>query len=212
MGDVVETDADNVTVCVNALSPAPIERIDFFNGRDLIDVWYPFGEQDVGRRIKLIWEGAEYRGRGRETLWAGSAVLSDTSFTNVMAINFWNKERPLRQETSQKCSWQSVTTGGIAGIDAGLKDGDKGTITIDTPLVKETVDLSSIDRQGIQFYAGGLGRKVSLYRLPEQNGAFSAECSVTASVAEGQDNPLFVRITNEDGHRAWSSPIYVVRK
>jgi hypothetical protein len=26
----------------------------------------------------------------------------------------------------------------------------------------------------------------------------------------GVDNPLYVRLTQEDGHQAWSSPIYVV--
>jgi hypothetical protein len=26
----------------------------------------------------------------------------------------------------------------------------------------------------------------------------------------GGDNPLYVRLTQEDGHQAWSSPIYVV--
>jgi hypothetical protein len=26
----------------------------------------------------------------------------------------------------------------------------------------------------------------------------------------GADNPLYVRLTQEDGHQAWSSPIYLI--
>jgi hypothetical protein len=35
---------------------------------------------------------------------------------------------------------------------------------------------------------------------------------LTRSVAlrPGVDNPLYVRLTQEDGHQAWSSPIYVI--
>ena len=39
-------------------------------------------EADLGRRIRVIWEGSEYRGRGRETVWDGHAELSDNAFAN----------------------------------------------------------------------------------------------------------------------------------
>ena len=31
----------------------------------------PFGAGDLGRRVRVLWQGAEYRGRGRETIWQG---------------------------------------------------------------------------------------------------------------------------------------------
>ena len=33
----------------------------------------PFAPADLGRRVRVLWQGAEYRGRGRETLWQGQA-------------------------------------------------------------------------------------------------------------------------------------------
>jgi hypothetical protein len=30
------------------------------------------------------------------------------------------------------------------------------------------------------------------------------------TLAPGRDNPLYVRVTQEDGHQAWSSPIYFI--
>jgi hypothetical protein len=36
--------------------------------------------------------------------------------------------------------------------------------------------------------------------------------SIEAKVASQGDTRLFVRITQEDGHRAWSSPVYLFRE
>jgi hypothetical protein len=31
------------------------------------------------------------------------------------------------------------------------------------------------------------------------------------AVSKGRDTRLFIRVTQEDGHRAWTSPIYLFR-
>jgi hypothetical protein len=50
-----------------------------------------------------------------------------------------------------------------------------------------------------------------VYRLPEQSRATTMH--VLHKVAGGgskADLPVFVRVTQEDGHQAWSSPIYLI--
>ena len=58
---------------------------------------------------------------------------------------------------------------------------------------------------------GALGRRLSVVRLPDVNTHtdFTFERKITFR-ADG-DNPVFVRVTDEDGHQAWTSPIYVYR-
>ena len=36
----------------------------------------PFAAADLGRRVRVLWQGAEYRGRGRETMWQGKLTLT----------------------------------------------------------------------------------------------------------------------------------------
>ena len=36
----------------------------------------PTAPADLGRRIRVLWEGSEYRGRGRETVWRGAVALA----------------------------------------------------------------------------------------------------------------------------------------
>ena len=55
-----------------------------------------------------------------------------------------------------------------------------------------------------------LGRRMRLFRLPDTNEAWQLKHTHTYSLTAGVDNPLYVRVTQEDGHQAWSSPIYVI--
>jgi Protein of unknown function (DUF3604) len=58
------------------LAASPIERVEIRNHTTLLEVWRPYVQADLGSRIRVLWEGAEYRGRGRETnvAWHACAV------------------------------------------------------------------------------------------------------------------------------------------
>ena len=49
-----------------------------------------------------------------------------------------------------------------------------------------------------------------LYRLPDINPCLSMTVDQTVPLHGDRDNPLYVSIFTEDGHQAWSSPIYAV--
>ena len=51
-----------------------------------------------------------------------------------------------------------------------------------------------------------------LFRLPASldPGALSAE--VRVPLRPQGDNPLWIRVTTEDGFQAWSSPVYLFRE
>ena len=60
------------------------------------------------------------------------------------------------------------------------------------------------------YRAGGLARQVAVYRLPDPNDCLDLDlCFRPRSLGIG-DNPFYIRVEQEDGHLAWSSPIYIV--
>ena len=59
--------------------------------------------------------------------------------------------------------------------------------------------------------AGGLDRKIRVFRLPETNPVREMRSSVRIPVQGDRDNPIWVRVTTEDGFLAWSSPVFVYR-
>ena len=62
-----------------SIGTAPIERVDVLHGTQVVQTVRPFAAADLGRRVRVLWQGAEYRGRGRETMWQGKLTLSRQS-------------------------------------------------------------------------------------------------------------------------------------
>ena len=60
--------------------------------------------------------------------------------------------------------------------------------------------------------AGGLDRKITITRLPENLDCFDIELKQDIALNAEGDTPIWVRVATEDGHLAWSSPIYVLRE
>ena len=60
------------------------------------------------------------------------------------------------------------------------------------------------------MFSGLLEKKVRIFRLPNRNSHVTIRYSEVALLHEG-DNPLYVKLVLENGHVAWSSPIYVVK-
>jgi hypothetical protein len=211
MGDILKTGDGEITFMIDVHASAPIERIDIRNGLDTEEIWRPYEEKDLGRRIRVIWEGSEYRGRGRETVWDGFAELTDNAFERLHPINRYNLDKPFDHVAPERLEWQALTTGGFGGFDAWLKDPHKGTLKIDTALVKQEIAVESIGRDEMIFANGGIDRRIRIFRLPDENTQKVAKLERRLKVHPDRDNAYYVRITQEDGHFIWSSPVYVFK-
>jgi hypothetical protein len=210
MGHIVRTEAATVEFIVEAIGSTPIERIDVFNGTELLATFRSFSEAELGRRIRVIWEGAEYRGRGRQTVWDGSLKLAGNSFSKASAVNFLNADTPLRVTGTTGLAWNSVTTGNMAGLDILLDDAAGGTLRIDPKPASAVIPIGEIGMADRVVDAGGLGRRIRVLRLPERLSPAAMDVSLTVALHPGRDNPVYARVTQEDGHQAWSSPIYFI--
>ena len=82
-----------------------------------------YGAADLGRRVRVLWQGAEYRGRGRETMWQGKLTVEGNRIARFAPVNFLNPERKVTETSPGRAlGWTSVTTGNLAGIDLWLED------------------------------------------------------------------------------------------
>jgi len=211
MGDILKSDDAMVEFTIEALASAPIERLEIRNGLDVLETWRPYDKAALGRRIRVIWQGSEYRGRGRQTIWDGGCTLSENAFERVAPINLWNLDKHLRQAGPATLSWEALTTGGFGGFDAWLADARSGTLRIDTPLVKCEIAVADIGLHDLAFEADGIGRRIRVFRLPDENPHRRLLLSRRIPLKTTGDNALYVCLTQEDGHLVWSSPIYVFR-
>jgi hypothetical protein len=211
MGDIVRPGRVPMRLTAEVIGTAPIERVEIMHGTAVAQTVRPYRAADLGRRVRVLWQGAEYRGRGRETLWHGKLTVSGNRIERFAAVNFLNPER-IVQETAPgtALAWTSVTTGNLAGIDLWLEQADQGTLDIETNVVSGQIDLAGLAGETRSFNGGGLGRQLGVYRLPEADWGRGVRIDHTVSFAGDADLPVYLRVTQSDGHQAWSSPIYLI--
>lgn len=211
MGDIIRPGNATMHLAAEVIGTAPIERLDVMHGVDVAQTVRPFTETDLGRRIRVMWQGAEYRGRGRETLWQGKVTVSGNRIARFAAVNFLNPERTV-QETAPgtALAFNSVTTGNLAGIDLWLEKPHTGAINVETNIVSGQVDLATLGAKVETFDGGGLGRQLRIYRLPDAEWSRRLTVQHAVRFPGGRDLPVYLRVTQADGHQAWSSPIYLI--
>jgi hypothetical protein len=209
MGDIVTTQATSIRFHAAVAAASPVLSVELRCGCEVIETLRPHADAPLSKRVRVEWSGAEYRGRGRETIWDGFARAVGGTVVSAQAINFLNPQRPLRQPALDRVEWTSITTGNFAGVDLVLSDDAQG-IAVQTPHATVERALDALEAEPLVVDCGGLARQLRLSRLPSALTALSVAFDRDVPLLSA-DNPLLVCVTLEDGHQAWSSPIYVVR-
>lgn len=211
MGDIIRPGTVPMRLAAEVIGTAPIDRVDILHGTAVVRTIRPYTSADLGRRVRVLWQGAEYRGRGRETHWQGRLTLNDNRFSRHAPVNFLNPERQVRETAPGiALAWDSVTTGNLAGVDIWLDEAHRGTLSVETNIRSGAVDIGSLGENTVVFDGGGLGRRLSIYRLPDKEWGRRLTLDHTVTFSGGTDLPIYLRVTQSDGHQAWSSPIYLI--
>jgi hypothetical protein len=108
--------------------------------------------------------------------------------------------------------WDAITTGNFGGFDVWLEEGAKAELDLTTNRGAIRKPLESIGLEDTVLEAGGLERRLRVFRLPEENPHREVEHQLRISLKPEGDNPLWICVTSEDGFQAWSSPVFVYRK
>jgi hypothetical protein len=216
MGDAIELNAGSPCLHVRAVGTGAVERIEVRNGLETIAVYSPYTDGDLGDRVKITWSGGEVRGRARLVSWHGGLTVEGNRIAGdpngaVTPINFWNADRPLQQVSETELAWRSITTGGLSGVILTLSEPGAGTLHIRTEQGQVECPVSALGLEPRTWSYGGLRKELSIHRLPARP---TREIDWTLPLADLHpgDNPIYVKLVQEDGHMAWTSPIYVVRE
>ncbi|MDH3666247.1 MAG: DUF3604 domain-containing protein, partial [Paracoccaceae bacterium] len=211
VGDIARVSDDEVELFINVIGSAPVEKIDLFDGLDHLATYRTYGADDLGSRVRLTFSGAEYRGRSRTTNWDGSLEIDGNEIIRAEMFNNWNLDRGIQHRSAKAVSWKAVTSGNYCGVDLWFKNGAAGRLKIDTSHARLEVPISELSVEETKVEAGGLKRRMTAQRLPEQLDQRSMEINQSCLVHADRDTRLYIRVQQIDGHRAWTSPIYLFR-
>jgi hypothetical protein len=209
MGDIVQTTEAEVEISVEAASGTPIERIDLLLGAETHQTFHGHAPSERGHRVRVLWSGAEYRGRGRQTNWKGRLELDQARIERHRRINIWNPERLVEPDGDSALVFETITAGNFGGVDLWL-DRMAGNLDISANLVEGQVSLANLESD-VALDAGGLERRIRVFRLPDELNQREMSVRARIPVYALGDTPVWVRVTTEDGFQAWSSPIFLFR-
>lgn len=208
MGDIVQTGEDAATLRLSVQSTSPIERVEVRTGERVLATLRP--HQEVGRRVRIVWQGARYRGRGRSVRWDGSLLVRGGRLQRVERINAWNPEHAFSWSEAS-ASWEAITTGNFGGLDLWLDETPDTTLHLTTPHGAFSMPTADIGAEDVRVDYGGLGQAIRLFRLPDVGTAQAFSAAVPVPIAAAGDTPVWLVVTTEDGHQAFTSPTYVFR-
>ena len=232
MGSEYSTDS-LPEIAVKIIGAGPLERVEVFRGLDLLHS----EEMSPGRsenRVRVTWEGASRRTSYSGVVWDGTVKTVDGSITGVEKVRFDSPRSEITDSTENAVSWTSWACGYRSGLLLDI-DGTPDT-AIDLALSSDVIASSQYGGHGetggrrINFAAadrvripttlsalkesprslnlGELDRIVTVELAPDP-GPDRAEFKLTDPSPKPGINPYWVRVTQTDMEKAWTSPVFV---
>ena len=162
-------------------------------------------------RVRVVWSGAMIKGRDRIATWDGGLTLSAGAIRGAEGYAFDSASEGIVEQTSTSVTWRSVTSGDEDGVILDVEVSPDAVIEFHSPIVDFRVRLADIEPEPYVHVAGGVDLQVKVEYLPLGNGRdcdFDYHEPLPPGVAT---QPYYVRLTQIDGNRAWSSPFYITR-
>ena len=190
----------------------PIERVDVFRGLEILRTVSPYtAAAFVGSlRYRIAWAGSRVRGRDRLTTWDGQIELSAGRIVDALPFAMENPEKGIAERTPSRVRWVSNTTGDDDGVDLTLDAPTDTILRFRTPVIDLDVPLADLESGAtLTFPAGGIDLRVFMRRLPARDVSRELSFDHAHPIPPRGRHAYWVRVTQEDGAQAWTSPVYL---
>jgi hypothetical protein len=202
-----------VRIAGRVAGTGPVERVDVFRGLDQIASRTPYTPASFAGspRYRIAWAGSRVRGRDRLTTWDGHLELSAGRIVEAQAYSMENPEKGIAERTPTRVRWVSNTTGDDDGVDLAIEAPADVVVRFRSPVIDLDIPLAPLaDGATATYPAGGVDLRVYARRLPARDGALDLAFDHTdPAPPRGRCHAYWIRVTQEDGAQAWTSPVYL---
>lgn len=203
-------DARRLRLRVVAAGTADLEELLVLRGTECVCRWPPRVERDP-RRVRVVWSGARIRGRDRRARWDGAIALSGGRIVGAEGYAFDSAAEGIVARTETRVAWRSATSGDEDGVILEVEADAAALLRFESDIATFEVRLGDLDGAPCVRPAGGVALQVKVERLP-LGGGRRCDFVHEEEVPTGGAHPYYVRLTQTDGARAWTSPFYVSRR
>lgn len=219
MGEEIYLDK-NPKLDIDVVGTGPIKSVEIIKGTETIYKETYKNEKAVGsnkRLVKIMWEGVATRGRRKSTNWDGTVHISEGKICSAETIAFDRIEQGITGMTNQWFSFHSTTSGDMDGLLIEVDAPDTAKLSFNSSVLNYEVEVGELNVEPKLYTGGGVNLNSSVCLIDNEQlstynkDTFNAKISFTDNLTEGM-NPYWVKVVQEDGHMAWSSPIFVNKK
>ena len=214
-----EISVDNIPeLHIRAAGSAPIERVIIYNWDKRIR------EKRVlptcRHKIRINWTGVVRRARKKSADWSGTLRIENGTILNAEAVCFDRLDQGIISQNKTEVAWKSSTSGDIDGLELELQSNEKTILYFNTQYTSFEIPVSQITENAIELDAGGENLKVDISlasAIPSQEVEYLKSCVVELrenieDLNREEENAVWVKIIQIDGHMAWSSPIFINKR
>ena len=198
----------SVRLTVSAEGTADLEEIVVQRGTECL-YRYPEQVQRDRGRIRIVWSGARIRGRDRIARWDGHVEMCGARITAAEAYAFDSAAEGIDEVTASRVAWRSVTSGDVDGLVLSLEASSGATLAFRSEITSFDLPLAQLDAGPHVVEAGGEELQVKVEYLPLGMQSRSCDFEFADEAPLPGCHPYYVRLTQVDGARAWTSPFYI---
>lgn len=197
-------------VQVSIEATGPLLDVELYRGEDLV-YRAPFRKPATpeDRSILVLWSGVRVRGRKKVVTWDGQLQVRNGRYTSVRPVAFDRADEGITSLTNQRLTWRSTTSGDVDGFIMTVDGDDDTVLDIVTPPLSVTCPLSKIGFAPRVYQAGGVNQRLVIAETTPDEGPIRWEFTYQDDTLAPGVHPYWLRVIQEDGQMAWSSPIYV---
>lgn len=199
--------ASRLRLALRVVGTDEIEEIRLMRGLECLQRW-PEPLPREADRLRVVWSGARIRGRDRIATWDGRLTLTGARLDNARGFAFDSANEGIVEQTERSLAWRSVTSGDEDGVVFDVQEEADATLTFASERASFTLPLGDLRDEPFVHDAGGVDLQVRVERLPRGSGR-EVRLDIDEPLPPGETHACYVRVTQIDGNRAWSSPFYI---
>lgn len=211
MGEAFTLDSGAIDLEMEVHGTAPLWRVDVFRWPDLVYA-HSFAPPvlPAGRhRLRIGWTGSRIRARTRMARWDGTLSINGGRLLSAEGWGFDQPEDGIYEAGAQEVRWRSETAGDWDGIVVDVEAPDSATLTFTSGPKTFSFTPQDVAAGPLVMDAGGVGQLVRVERDPGPDQPRHVTLRWRDERPPAGWHPYFVRVTQQDGHVIWASPVYV---
>ena len=175
-------------------------------------------------RVKVIWRGAASKERRRQTLWSGQLSLDEGTISSFVPYRLDYATEVLRQEGEGLVVFDTMTAGDEDGVILNIAASENAVLNFEANYrsrsqfgsavnkkkqIEFSIPLNQLSFDDKIYPLEGVDREIVIRKIAHKYPARVRFNWVEENPVSGETAAYWVRVQQEDGATAWSSPIYV---